>query len=113
MQETRIWSLGWEDPLEKEMAIHSSILAWKNPWTEEPDRLYSPRGHKELDTTEWLHFQFSLSLSGTIESKIIMCSEMIVILLYKKDPATSCTFILLPLKMYIFYYYGYIEIFFF
>ena len=72
----------------------------------------SPRGHKELDMTEWLHFHFSLSLSGTIESKINMCPEMIVILLYKKDPATSCTFILLPLKMYIFNYYEYIEIFF-
>ena len=37
----RIRSLGWEDPLEKEMAIHSSTLAWKIPWTEEPDRLQS------------------------------------------------------------------------
>ena len=36
MQETRIQSLGWEDPLEKEMATHSSILAWRIPWTEEP-----------------------------------------------------------------------------
>ena len=35
MQETRVRSLGWEDPLEKEMATHSSILAWKIPWTEE------------------------------------------------------------------------------
>ena len=34
------------------MAIHSTILAWKIPWTEEPDRLYSPWGHKELDTTQ-------------------------------------------------------------
>ena len=38
-RETRVRSLGWEDPLEKEMAIHSSTLAWKIPWTEEPDRL--------------------------------------------------------------------------
>ena len=37
MQETWVWSLGWEDPLEKEMATHSSILAWRIPWTEEPD----------------------------------------------------------------------------
>ena len=36
MQETRIQSLGWEDPLEKEVATHSSILAWEIPWTEEP-----------------------------------------------------------------------------
>ena len=39
MQETRVQSLGWEDPLEKEMAIHSRTVAWKIPWTEEPDRL--------------------------------------------------------------------------
>ena len=39
MQETWIRSLGWEDPLEKEMATHSSILAWRIPWTEEPGGL--------------------------------------------------------------------------
>ena len=41
MQETRIQSLSWEDPLEKGMAVHSSILAWRIPWTEEPDRIES------------------------------------------------------------------------
>ena len=41
MWETCVWSLGWEDPLEKEMATHSSILAWRIPWLEEPDRLQS------------------------------------------------------------------------
>ena len=41
MWETRVRFLGWEDPLEKEMAIHSSTLAWKIPWMEEPDRLQS------------------------------------------------------------------------
>ena len=41
MRETRVRSLGREDPLEKEMATHSSILAWKIPWTEEPGRLWS------------------------------------------------------------------------
>ena len=46
MQETWVWSLGGEDPLEKEMAIHSSILVWRIPWTEEPGRLYSPWGFK-------------------------------------------------------------------
>ena len=50
-QETWFQSLGQEDSLEKEMATHSSILAWKIPWTKEPDRLQS-RGCKELDTTE-------------------------------------------------------------
>ena len=41
MWETWVRFLGWEDPLEKEMAPHSSILAWKIPWTEKPDRLQS------------------------------------------------------------------------
>ena len=39
MQETHVQSLGWEDPLEKEMATHSSILTWRIPWKEEPGRL--------------------------------------------------------------------------
>ena len=41
MWETRVRSLGWEGPLEKEMAIHSRAIAWKIPWTEEPGRLQS------------------------------------------------------------------------
>ena len=55
MRETRVWSLGREDPLEKEMVTHSSTLAWKIPWTEEPVS-YSSWGCEELDTTERLHF---------------------------------------------------------
>ena len=50
MQKTWVQSLGQEDPLEKEMAIHSSILAWKIPWTEEPGGLQST-GSQESDTT--------------------------------------------------------------
>ena len=41
MQETWVWSLGWEDPLEEEMDTHFSILAWRIPWTEEPGGLQS------------------------------------------------------------------------
>ena len=41
VRETQVRSLGWEDPLEKEMATHSSTLAWKIPWMEEPGRLQS------------------------------------------------------------------------
>ena len=52
IQKTWIGSLGWEDPLEKGMATHSSILAWRIPWTEEPGRLYSSWGHKESNMTE-------------------------------------------------------------
>ena len=51
MQETQVRSLGREDPLEKEMATHSSTLAWRIPWREEPGR-----DHKESDTTKQLHF---------------------------------------------------------
>ena len=53
VKETQIWSLGGEDPLEKEMPTHSSIRAWRIPWTEEPGGLQST-GYKESDTTEQL-----------------------------------------------------------
>ena len=53
MWETQVRSLGQEDPLEKEMATHSSILAWEIPWTVEPGRPQS-MGGKELDMTERL-----------------------------------------------------------
>ena len=58
MQEMQVQSLGWEDPLEKEMATHSSILAWEIPWLVKPDRLQS-MGCKESDMTKQLHFHFS------------------------------------------------------
>ena len=50
MQEMQVQSLRWEDPLEKEMTAHSSILAWEILWTEEPGGLQS-KGSQELDTT--------------------------------------------------------------
>ena len=63
MRETRVWSLGWEDSLEKEMATHSSTLAWKIPWTEDPGRLQSMGlqrvGH---DWATWLLFTSYLYL---------------------------------------------------
>ena len=46
MQETRVRSLGWEDPPDKEMATHSSTLAWKSPWMEEPGRLQSKESQR-------------------------------------------------------------------
>ena len=52
--ETQVRSLGREDPLEKRMTTHFSILAWRVPWTEEPGRQQS-WGHKELDTIEHVH----------------------------------------------------------
>ena len=61
MWETRIRFLGQEDPLDKEMATHSSILAWRIPWTEEPGGLQS-MGSLESDTTEQLHFSLSVAI---------------------------------------------------
>ena len=55
MWETRVRSLGQEDPLEKEMAIHSSTIAWKIPWTEEPGRLQPMELQRVGHTTEWLY----------------------------------------------------------
>ena len=59
VQQTWVPSLGWEDPLKKGMATHSSVLPWESPWTEELAG-YSQWGLKELDMTE----QLTLSLNG-------------------------------------------------
>ena len=69
MWETWVWSLGWEDPLEKGKATHSSVLAWRF------HELYSPWGHKESDTTEWLHFDFSLSCIGEGNTPVFLPRE--------------------------------------
>ena len=67
MQETQVLYLDWEDPLEKGMAIHSNILAWRIPQTEEPGGLPSI-GHKESDMTE----QLTLSLSHCMPSSVFI-----------------------------------------
>ena len=54
MQETGVWSLGWEDPLEKETTTHSNILTWEIPWREEPGGIQSMGLGKESDKTEQL-----------------------------------------------------------
>ena len=51
MQERQVLFLDWEEPLEKEMATHSSVLAWRIPWSEEPSGLQSMRLQKEMDRT--------------------------------------------------------------
>ena len=61
MEEMQVQSLGWEDPLEEEMATYSSILAWEIPWTEEPG---SPWSCKELDMTEHTHTASTLFVCG-------------------------------------------------
>ena len=62
MQETQAQSLGLEDPLENEMATHSSILAWEISWTEEPGRLQS-MGSQELDKTQRLNTTTTASVA--------------------------------------------------
>ena len=69
MQKTWVQSLCWEDPLEKGKATHSSILAWRVPWT-------SPWGHKESDTTEQLSLSLSLDLIKQIEHFEIIESDL-------------------------------------
>ena len=63
---------GWEDVLEKEMATHSSILAWEIPWTERLGGLHSPWGHKELDTTQRLNIFFPSFVEIYLTNKIVL-----------------------------------------
>ena len=67
IQETWVRSLGGEDPLEEGMAIHSSILARRTPWTEEPGGLQS-MGHKESDKTEQLTLSGASLVAHTVKS---------------------------------------------
>ena len=53
MWETRVWPLGWEDPLEKEMVTHCSILAWRIPWTEKPGGLQSTGSQRVRHSRQW------------------------------------------------------------
>ena len=76
LREAPVQSLGQEDPLEKEMATHSSTLAWKIPWTEDGTLVgYSLWGRKELDMTERLHFHFSFTFSYLIYTSVVSDSE--------------------------------------
>ena len=68
MWDTWVRSLGQEDPLEKEMASHSSILAWRILWTEELGGLQST-GRKESDTTERLHFTSTMQMTPCLRQK--------------------------------------------
>ena len=81
MQETGVRSLGREDPLGKEMATHSSILAWRIPWTEEPGGLQS-MGLQESDRTEWLNHsnmieivRWFTKMTGSIQFTIFLNKE--------------------------------------
>ena len=71
MWETWVWSLGWEDPLEKEMATHSSILAWKISWTLEPGRL-QPTGSQRVGD-DWATNTCLLTYFGKVWGKFLRC----------------------------------------
>ena len=74
MQETEVQSLVQEDPLEKKMATHSSILGWRIPWAEEPDGLYSSWGHKVRDMTERLYFFLYFIFGFHLLIKMVMAA---------------------------------------
>ena len=74
MWETRVQSLGWEDPMEKEMATHSSTIAWKIPWTEEPGRLQSMGSQSRT----WLsNFTITITVSDLLRGfpggSVVIC----------------------------------------
>ena len=75
MRETWVRSLGREDPPEKEMVTHSSIVAWKIPWTEKPGRLWSMES-QSWAWSEQLHFYFHFNLNATLFiPKHVLCSR--------------------------------------
>ena len=84
MQETQVWSLDWEDPLEKEEATHSSILAWRIPWTEDPGRLQSMGSQRfRHNWSDWAHTQHlgspkchSVQFSSVTQSCPTLCNCM-------------------------------------
>ena len=73
MRDSEIW-MPLVPMVEKAMATHSSILAWNIPWTEEPGGLQSMGLREEWDTTEWVHFHFSLSCIGEENGNPLQCS---------------------------------------
>ena len=87
MQETHVRSLDWEDPLEKGMAIHSNVLAWRIPWTEGPGGLHAVQGVTESDRTERLNACSFISVPGTV-----LETENIVV--NKKSASLHRTYIL-------------------
>ena len=73
MQETRVWSLGWEGPLEKAMATHSNILAWRIPWMEKPGGIQSM--HKQSDMTEQLTHTHTHTHTHTSQAPCLLPSK--------------------------------------
>ena len=87
MQEMQVWLLGQKDPLEKEMATHFSILAWKIPWTEKPVRLlsmWSQRVSHNLATKEFQHYA-EIPIHQNVND-IIKCSHLTLLIFLVSQP---------------------------
>ena len=82
IQETQVWSLSKENPLEKEMATHSSILAWEIPWTKEPGSLSYMELHRELDTTKQLTLSLSCISMVLLFTKVLQSLFLIIIAMF-------------------------------
>ena len=83
VRETRVWSLGWEDPLEKEMVTHSTILAWRIPWTEKPGRLQS-MGSQRVGH-DWATSSPSSSPSFITEGLCYLSPPTIILIMTEKQ----------------------------
>ena len=73
---TRVQSLGWEDPLEKEMATHSSIVAWRISWTEESGRLQSMRSQNQTRLSDFIFFISFLSMCYIVSQSVQLLSHV-------------------------------------
>ena len=93
MQETWVWSLAWEDPLEEGMTTHSSILAWKSPWTEEPGRLQSmgSQSQKWLSTARHTYTHIHIHICIYICMHIFPKRRKALCSFYGKHPVFSHT----------------------
>ena len=100
MQETWVWSLGWEDPLEKGMAAHSSILGWRIPWMEEPGGVQSTGSQSviySLGTNTfsfyvfiWLHQVWVVAWGIFVESFRISCCDTQILYLWPVGSVVAC-----------------------
>ena len=88
--ETLVQYLGWEDSLEKEMATHSSILAWKIPWTEEPGGLQSMGSQSQTRLSNFT-FNFSCALKSVLQNKRSHHNEKPAHCTYRKAGAAAKT----------------------
>ena len=106
MWETWVQPLGWEDPLEKGITIHSSIPAWRIPRTRGAGRLYSSWGYKELDMTERLHFHFLSEFKNNSYNRLLSIDgihwlEELGLKVYFQKAEADCLIGKLPITTFI------------